>query len=220
VMHVLIASPIQAVRAGLRVMLTQQARMGWQGEAPPVSVTEAANYTELESWLDEADLLLLTADLYQPAELQRLIDRRAGRLALLLLDDNPQAVQSLAGLALRAWGILPLDCSAEELIAAVEALEQGLLVASPALGGASLPRYLALNHFTSPEEQFSEPLTQREVEVLGWLAQGLTNKQISNRLTISEHTVKFHISSIYTKLGVANRTEAARAGVQRGLITL
>jgi two-component system, NarL family, response regulator YdfI len=56
--------------------------------------------------------------------------------------------------------------------------------------------------------------------VLQLLALGLSNKQIAARLSISEHTVKFHTSSIYTKLGVAGRTEAVRAGVQRGLISL
>jgi len=52
------------------------------------------------------------------------------------------------------------------------------------------------------------------------LAHGLANKQIAIRLGISEHTVKFHISSIYAKLGVTNRTEAVRVGVQRGLVFL
>jgi DNA-binding NarL/FixJ family response regulator len=219
-MHVVIASPIQAVRTGLRVMLTQQsAGMNWHADASLVSVAEAASLAELESWLDEADTVLLTADLSQPAELKRLTSLHAGRLAVLLLADNRQAAQTLLGLEVRAWGILPLDCTAEELIAAVYALHQGLLVASPALGGSSLPRYLALNQ-SPPGDETGEALTQREVEVLQWLAQGLSNKQIAARLAISEHTVKFHVSSIYTKLGSASRTEAVRLGVQRGLITL
>jgi DNA-binding NarL/FixJ family response regulator len=56
--------------------------------------------------------------------------------------------------------------------------------------------------------------------VLQLLAQGMANKQIAMKLAISEHTVKFHVSSIYTKLGAANRTEAVRLGVRRGLILL
>ena len=65
-----------------------------------------------------------------------------------------------------------------------------------------------------------EPLPERESEVLQLLAQGLSNKQIAVRLYISEHTVKFHVSSVYGKLGATNRAEAVRLGVQRGLVVL
>ena len=65
-----------------------------------------------------------------------------------------------------------------------------------------------------------ETLTGREIEVLQYVAQGLANKQIGLAMGISEHTVKFHISSIYAKLGVSNRTEAVRRGVRLGLIAL
>lgn len=65
-----------------------------------------------------------------------------------------------------------------------------------------------------------EALTEREQEVLQLLAQGLANKQIAGQLGISAHTVKFHISSIYGKLGATNRTEAVRIGLQIGLILL
>ena len=65
-----------------------------------------------------------------------------------------------------------------------------------------------------------ESLTERETEVLQLLSQGLANKQIATSLGISEHTVKFHVSSIYTKLGATNRAEAVRLGVQGGLVVL
>jgi DNA-binding NarL/FixJ family response regulator len=70
------------------------------------------------------------------------------------------------------------------------------------------------------EEGFDEPLTPREVQVLELLAEGLPNKAIANRLTISDQTVKFHVSSISGKLGAQNRTDAVRRAVRRGLITL
>jgi DNA-binding NarL/FixJ family response regulator len=69
-------------------------------------------------------------------------------------------------------------------------------------------------------EPLIEPLTDREIEVLQLLAQGLANKQIAAELGISEHTVKFHVSGIYTRLGAASRTEAVRLGVRQGLIVL
>jgi DNA-binding NarL/FixJ family response regulator len=67
---------------------------------------------------------------------------------------------------------------------------------------------------------FDEPLTAREVQVLELLAEGLPNKAIAARLGISDQTVKFHVASIAGKLGAANRTDAVRRAVRRGLITL
>jgi DNA-binding NarL/FixJ family response regulator len=69
-------------------------------------------------------------------------------------------------------------------------------------------------------DAFGEPLTPREVQVVELLAEGLPNKAIAARLGISDQTVKFHLSSISGKLGAANRTDAVRRAVRRGLITL
>jgi DNA-binding NarL/FixJ family response regulator len=71
-----------------------------------------------------------------------------------------------------------------------------------------------------PSERFEEPLTAREVEVLELLAEGLSNKGIAARLSISDQTVKFHVASICGKLDAANRTDAVRRAVRRGLIAL
>jgi DNA-binding NarL/FixJ family response regulator len=68
--------------------------------------------------------------------------------------------------------------------------------------------------------EYEEALTPREIEVLELLAEGLPNKAIADRLRISDQTVKFHVSSISGKLGAANRTDAVRRAVRRGLITL
>ena len=73
---------------------------------------------------------------------------------------------------------------------------------------------------TLEDTTLDEPLTTRELEVLELLSQGLPNKQIARRLQISEHTVKFHVSSIYAKLGASSRTEAVGRGARAGLITL
>jgi DNA-binding CsgD family transcriptional regulator len=67
---------------------------------------------------------------------------------------------------------------------------------------------------------FDEPLTPREIQVLELLAEGLPNKTIAERLGISDQTAKFHVASISGKLGAANRTDAVRRAVRRGLITL
>jgi len=128
--------------------------------------------------------------------------------ATLLLSDDPLNVREMRRFA-RVWGILPTESSAEELTAAIHALSQGLIVGtSPLL-------------FESENEPLSHgPLTDRESEVLGLVAKGLANKQIAVALGISEHTVKFHVSSIYTKLNVTNRTEAVREGLRGGWVAL
>ncbi|HEV8395906.1 MAG TPA: response regulator transcription factor [Vicinamibacterales bacterium] len=72
----------------------------------------------------------------------------------------------------------------------------------------------------APPEVVEEPLTPREVQVLELLAEGLANKAIADRLGISDQTVKFHVAAILGKLGVANRTEAVRVAVRRGLIAM
>ena len=69
-------------------------------------------------------------------------------------------------------------------------------------------------------EVVEEPLTPREVQVLELLAEGLANKTIAERLGISDQTVKFHVAAILGKLGAANRTEAVRVAVRRGLIAM
>jgi DNA-binding CsgD family transcriptional regulator len=77
---------------------------------------------------------------------------------------------------------------------------------------------------TGPRDELdadeTEPLTTREIEVLELLAQGLPNKSIAARLGISDQTVKFHVASICGKLGAANRTDAARRALRRGVIPL
>lgn len=128
--------------------------------------------------------------------------------AVLLLSDEPLNVREMMRSS-RAWGILPTEASVDELGAAVHALSQGLIVGTSAL------------LFERESEPLSRgPLTERESEVLGLLSKGLANKQIAVELGISEHTVKFHVSSIYTKLNVTNRTEAVREGLRGGWIAL
>jgi DNA-binding CsgD family transcriptional regulator len=119
-----------------------------------------------------------------------------------------------------AFGALPRDAGAEEIIAATTAVAGGLTVldrglATEALAAIERPRVAIDAPPTS-----DEPLTAREREVLQLLAQGIPNKQIAQRLRISEHTVKFHVSAIMTKMGAASRTEAVTTAARRGLLLL
>ena len=130
---------------------------------------------------------------------------------MLLLSpvDTPAAAGS-AG----ARGLLPRDIDAASLVAALRAIVRGLIVLDPAFArGRSL---LA----GEPSAAALEELTPREIEVLQLVAAGLPNKLIAQRLGISEHTVKFHITAIFGKLDAHTRTEAVTRAAQLGLIAL
>lgn len=130
----------------------------------------------------------------------------AGRAALIVLAD-----ERLGHGPIRA--VLPRDATAGELLAAVDAVAAGLVVLHPdALRRAPRP--------VRAEPDPAQPLTGREVEVLGMLAEGLGNKAIASRLGISTHTAKFHVASILSKLGAGSRTEAVTIGMRRGLVAI
>jgi two-component system, NarL family, response regulator YdfI len=113
------------------------------------------------------------------------------------------------GAGIRA--LLPVHASAEEIVAAISAAAAGLIALHPSMvqGGQR------------PWERLRQPVPQlsgRERQILTLLAEGLGNKEIAWQLRISEHTVKFHISSIFNKLDVSSRAEAVSLGFRFGLI--
>jgi DNA-binding NarL/FixJ family response regulator len=79
---------------------------------------------------------------------------------------------------------------------------------------------LVLTAQPDDRSSFPEPLTPREIEVLEHLVEGLSNKTIATRLGISDQTVKFHVAAICGKLGAANRTDAVRRAIRKGLVTV
>jgi DNA-binding NarL/FixJ family response regulator len=208
--RIVVVAPALALRAGLRALLNALDQVEVIGEA--------ASLAGLEPLPAGTDILVLTAEAAGQADLKQALLAAQTTAVLLLAADETEAAQVLPGLPARAWGVLPLDTSAEELAAAVHALSEGLSVGAP---GLVEPLFLPLSEAQKTDsEPLVEPLTERESEVLQLLAQGQANKQIAVSLGISEHTVKFHISAIYAKLGAASRTEAVRIGVHKGLIVL
>ena len=138
--------------------------------------------------------------------------------AILFLTDDVESLRDVLSNNTRAWGVLSADATEDELVAAVRAVGEGLWVGAPGLV-QSLIRLTGRREFSS-DDSLVEPLTAREMEVLQLMAQGLANKQIALSLGISEHTVKFHLSSLYAKLGISSRTEAVKRGIELGLISL
>jgi len=99
-------------------------------------------------------------------------------------------------------------------------IESDAILISAPVGHAFTARPATLDDSSAIGDEFEEPLTAREIEVLELLAEGLPNKSIAARLGISDQTVKFHVASICGKLGAANRTDAVRRALRRGLISL
>jgi len=108
-------------------------------------------------------------------------------------------------------GVLSIEIETAKLQAALHAIRAGVQVIDPRLvqKGEGLGRSAG-----------DEALTEREQEVFGMMGRGLSNKEIAALLSISTHTVKFHISSILGKLGAASRTEAVSVGVKTGRLTI
>jgi DNA-binding NarL/FixJ family response regulator len=200
-----VVAPAPVTRAGLRSMLAN-------AEGTDVRVVGEASSPTDSSELSEADVVLLAnEELLEEASFAVAED---GTQALVLISDEDNAVSRLRAMQLRGWGVVPPDAPPEELAAAIAAAGQGLIV---------LPKAVTerlLHEPAASAEELSETLTAREREVLDLLGHGLSNKLIGRELHISEHTVKFHISSLYAKLGVNNRAEAVSRGARYGLISL
>jgi len=126
---------------------------------------------------------------------------------LYLLSDESSQPKELTG----KNAVLSRNASAPQIRAAAMAVAAGLQI-------ARTNRSVAAENET--ELAFVEPLTDRELRVLNLLADGLSNPQIASVLSISRNTVKFHVSSIISKLGATSRTEAVTIGVKLGLIIL
>lgn len=153
----------------------------------------------------DLDLLILSENAVPPHLLSRLLQDLPKRAALLLISADPAGYRPLLAQSGRSgWGILSPSVSPAQLQAAIGAVAQGLCVTQPAADEPALP----------------EALTPRELEVTGWVAQGLTIKEIAQRLNLSENTVKTHIAAVYGKTGISNRAELTMLAARMGWVAL
>ena len=201
--RVTILSPNHALRVGLREMLSNQSGIKMLGEVVDL---EDVNLKETEV------LILASVSSAQLNEIQ------VDAFGLLLLTDDQDQARQLLDSNMRAWGVISASATSDELVAAIRAVGEGLWVGAPGLMRGLMRSLRRADDLG--EESLVEALTAREKEVLQWMAEGLANKQIAMKLGISEHTVKFHLSSLYAKLNVSSRTEAVKRGLGLGLISL
>ena len=197
-------------------MTFSAARREWLSKAvssePEIRIAgTAATFPFLQSLMSDtsADISLIDLQPEMPASttrdwLQELLEVTS--IVLLVPEPDPAVVNPIrrAGVG----GVLQSNASSEQIVHAIKSVASGLMV----FDGALAPQ--------PPDDEPLEQLTPRESEVLRLLADGLGNKEIAVKLSISEHTIKFHIHSILGKLGAASRTEAVTRGLRSGLIEL
>ena len=213
---VLIADDHAIVRRGLRTLISGEADMQVAGEA-------SDGYEVVERARDlNPDVILL--DLVMPGQsgLDAIAQIRADNadarvLVLTSFGDNDRV---FAAVRAGANGYLLKDASPEQLLQAIHDVYNGESHLHPTIALKMLreldnPVMAAANRPLT-----DDPLTEREVEVLRLVAQGLSNQDIAKGLTISERTVGNHIGSILRKLHLANRTQAALYALRRGLVDI
>jgi two-component system, NarL family, nitrate/nitrite response regulator NarL len=237
-MRVYILAAYPAVRAGLAALLREQPDWRVIGQAAPGAAPSAA-VAALSPEDSAAGPDVLLADLDGIPDAESLTDWLAalhprGGIAVIgpaqlapSRDSGADVSRLLAGIPRvaedqdLAFGVLRRDATPEEIVAALTAVAGGLITLDRRLASdllASADRSLAPT--ATRLSVADETLTARELEVLQLLAQGLPNKLIAQRLHISEHTAKFHVSAIMMKLGAASRTEAVTLAARRGLLIL
>ena len=193
-LRVVVVSSAPLVRAGLRTIL---------GVFDDLDVTEA----------DPSQLRALNAEVMLCDGSTPDIDERltaADVPALVLVRDAAGAADALAS---GARGVLARTAAPRRMHAALHAVAEAEIVIDDAFADTLLRHPRA-------EVEMIEPLTAREREVLHLLASGLTNKEIGQRLGVTDHTIKFHVNGILGKLGAATRTEAVVQAARRGIIAV
>jgi DNA-binding NarL/FixJ family response regulator len=210
--RLLVADDHPVVRDGLVTILSTQPDFAVVGEAStgPETVEQVIHL--------EPDVLLL--DLEMPemdgvAVLRRLRERdvEVRTIVFTAFDTDERILEAVqAGVQ----GYLLKGAERQELFNAIRIVHGGGSLLQPVIASKLMQQVSQAKRATTD----IDPLTPRELEVLNLLAQGLQNKEIANALVISERTVKYHVSSIMSKLGAGNRTEAVAIAANQGLVDL
>ena len=164
-----------------------------------------------------ADVLLLDSDAPVDETLLAFVEAADvdDRLRIVVLTDDPEMFLTPEGIRAGFHAVLGRDANPEEILAAIGASLAGLLVTNR---DAIQSVFWGSGEDRPDLDSSDQILTQREIEVLRMVADGLENKEIAAKLRISDHTVKFHVSALFAKLGASNRAEAVTLGIRLGVI--
>ncbi len=198
------------VRASLQTLVDATPALGFVGSA-----TDGAAFADCFAG-PLPDVIVIDLEPGVSDALRSGLDTGHAWPALVLLTDQTHSDWIHEALPGNVTAILSRDATPGEIVAAIEAAAAGLCVLpreilARLLAGRKPPRQMA-------SAVHIEALTPREIEVLTMLAEGLGNKEIARQLDISDNTVKFHLSSIFGKLGATSRTEAVMLGMRHGFI--
>jgi DNA-binding NarL/FixJ family response regulator len=212
-----LAAATPVARAGLRALLAAEPADDLEiiGEAPATDGLPAT-VEALHPDVLLVDLAIAGESLLDG--LPALTSAFPGLGVVLLGPAGDQAVREALAAGARAY--LRLDAAGQELAAAVRAAALGLTVLDPATAGPLLAGLVGQAATPVAPLETTPPLTPRELQVLQLLAQGYTNRGIAHRLSISEHTAKFHVGMLLSKLGAASRAEAVARAARQGLVLL
>ena len=180
-----------------------------------VMVGEAASGQEAIQLCDKLQPDVVLMDMVMPdmdgATATRLIRKQSSQVQVLALTSFKEETLVQSALQAGAIGYLLKDVTADELAQAIRAAHAGRSTLSPEAAQA-------LVHATAQPTAPGIDLTERELEVLSLMVEGLNNTQIAAKLTVSPSTVKSHVSSILSKMGVASRTEAVTMALRNRLV--
>jgi len=205
--RIAVAATSAVRRAGLESIIGSHAEFQLAGSFGTVaSLAPFARSTEL-------DVIVIDSN-----SIQDLLLEPTSEAAIVLLTEvsDARSISRLLRSGVRA--ILSRESEPDDVLSAIFAVHDGLVLLS--LPAAESLAAVFGDQPLQLADELSAEITSRETDVLRMLAEGLVNKDIAARLGISEHTVKFHISSILDKLGASTRTEAVTQGIRRGLIPI
>jgi NarL family two-component system response regulator LiaR len=210
--RILIADDHAIVRKGLRTLISSELGMEIVGEAG-----DGAEAVDLALAL-EPDVILMDMVMPRKTGLEAIqaIKDDCPEARVLVLTSFAEDEQIFPAIKAGALGYLLKDASPDELLQAIYDVHRGEPSLDPSVA-LKLMREISRPANLPPTE---EPLTEREVEVLGLVAQGMTNQEIAEELVLSERTVANHVGSILGKLHLANRTQAALYALREGLASL
>lgn len=208
--RVLIKASSPGVKAGLESLIRVNPSLyiiGSSVDGPDIAEGPIADV--------QPDVVLAEIESRDDENIPEVLDAAANGVSVILLVHGSSA-EWTNSLRQGIKGVLPSSVTGPEVAAAIEAAAAGLVVFHP----SEVESLFQLKKMNEPPEILPESLTPREIEVLRLLADGLGNKEIASRLVISEHTVKYHVTSIMGKLGAASRTEAVMIGIRHGIVLI